>query len=77
MVNYQKIKILLPRYYQKLANIKVDTDKFKNEQIEKEYQRAMVIQSSGKSVKQWKKDYHNLLWKADKKNQYSNEILTY
>lgn len=72
----QGMKLLLPRYYTKKTGQIIDTEKFRQIQIETDRRHSMEIEKLGLTRNQWNKLYHKYIWEMDKKQHYDNELLT-
>lgn len=74
-VIHGKIKMPLPRYYTKKLNITIDTSLYQESAIIKAQQHNSTLEAQGLTLTQWRKMYHNYLWKANKTHFYDNQIL--
>lgn len=73
-VQYQKIKTPLPRYYTNILNRKIDTSQYIKQVIQKYQHHNEMVEKSGVNPYQWKKMYHDMLYKSDKTHDYDNEV---
>ena len=69
------IKTSLPRYYTKKLDAQIDTSKYRDIAIEKGRKHQQTLDQQGITLVQWRKMYHDYMWKADKKHMFNNEIL--
>ncbi|WNK14846.1 MAG: replication initiator protein [Microvirus sp.] len=70
------IQMSLPRYYQRIANITVDTEQFRVKSIEKAFKMGHWLNEQKLTTTQWKKMYQKTLWETSKTHMYDNEVLT-
>jgi hypothetical protein len=73
-VQYQSIKTPLPRYYSNILNRSVDTKKYLIKSIEKHQRHYQSLEKSRVNPMQWKKMYHDYMYKLDKTQMYDNEV---
>lgn len=73
-IEFGGIRMLLPRYYTKKLGITIDTEEQRIAAIDKAREFAERLSEQGITAEQWKKDYHNWLYRLNKEHHYDNRI---